>query len=81
MARRIAGIGVAGVALAAPLCSARAATVADYLHDGWDLQGFANATVAQLVFRKQDRVLLCTVTTDSVLQCADISKWPVNEAK
>jgi hypothetical protein len=73
-------LGVGLVLVSVPL-SARAATLADYLQDGWQLNGFSNSTVAQLVLQKKERVLLCTISTHTTLDCADLSKWPVNETK
>jgi hypothetical protein len=70
-----------GLALAAVPLSAHAATLADYLQDGWQLHGFSNSTVAQIVLQKKERVLLCTVSTHTTLDCADLSRWPVNETK
>lgn len=70
-----------GFVLASAAPPAHAATLADYIQDGWQLNGFANSTVAQIVLQKKERVLLCTVSTQTTLDCADLSKWPVNENK
>jgi hypothetical protein len=78
---QLAGIGLCGLGLTGLPSLARAATVADYLQDGWELQGFSNNTVAQVILRKKDRAILCTFSAGSVLECADFSRWRVNESK
>lgn len=74
-------LAVAGLVLAGAPAAGQATTVSDYLRDGWDMQGFSNATVAQILLRKKDRLLLCTLTAESELNCAEISNWHVNGAK
>jgi len=73
---------IVGVVLAlTTIAAARAATVGDYLRDGWDVAGFSNSTSAQIVLRRKDRILLCTINPAGRLDCADIARWTVNEAK
>jgi hypothetical protein len=43
--------------------------------------GFSNSTAAQIVLRRKDRMLLCTLNPAGTLDCADISRWTVNETK
>jgi hypothetical protein len=77
---RTVALLAAAIGLATPGL-ATAATLGDYLHDGWTVAGFANATNAQLLLRRQDRLLLCTLGTDAALTCTDLTAWRISEPK
>lgn len=78
--QRTAVILILGVAVFAPARGALAATMEDYLKDGWKIQGYTigNSAVHYMLLQRENSLLRCGIF-DIEVQCRDLSKAKVKK--